>query len=147
MAIAGKFVTSGRAVGMVDYFAPASTEAMALLQDKARGVTHAGEMETALMLALALSAGDAQGRIAARASGLAPQLKGTQADVPGPIAQAGAWWPSIYGAGDVGYSGDPAAATVKTEVRLAAIYPERLTEFFSAFAVAELALGGMPARD
>jgi len=145
MAIAGEFVASGRAVGMVDYFAPASTEAMALLQGKARGVTHAGEMETALMLAL--SAGDAQERIGARASGLAPRLKGTQADVPGPIAQAGAWWPSIYGAGDVGYSGDPATATVATGVLLAAIYAERLAEFYAAFAVAELALGGMPARN
>lgn len=146
MAIAGELVTAGRAVGMVDYFAPAMAEAMAILRGKARGVTHAGEVETALMLALTADDPAAQARIAERAAGLAPRLKGSQADTPGPIARAGAWWPSIYGAGDAGYSGDPAAATLETGDRLAALYAARLAEFYADFAVADLTVGGMPPR-
>jgi len=147
MAISAEFVTCGRAVGVVDYFAPAMKEAMALLQGDARGVTHAGEVETALMLAL--SAPEAQARIAARAAGLAPRFRGAQVAARGeanPIVAAGAWWPSIYGAGDVGYSGDPAAATLETGTRLLDLYAERLADFFAEFAAADLAVGGMPAR-
>lgn len=146
MAIAGELVTAGRVVGVVDYFAPAMAEAMAMLRGKARGVTHAGEVETALMLALSAHDPAAQARIADRAAALTPRLKGTQAEAPGPIARAGAWWPSIYGAGDAGYSGDPAAATVETGVQLAAVYAARLAEFYADFAVADLAVGGMPPR-
>lgn len=60
------------------------------------------------------------------------------------MARAGASWPSIYGAGDPGYSGDPAAATAETGARLLVTYTAALAAFMAEFARADLPLGGMP---
>ena len=144
-AIAAELVCAGRRVGVVDYFAPGHAAAMALLRGRARGVTHAGEVETALMLALAGDDAATGDFIAARAAGLPPRLRGRQAETPGPMARAGAVWPSIYGPGDPGYSGDPAAATAETGDRLAEVYAEALAGFMAEFAIADLPAGVLSA--
>lgn len=147
MAITAEFITAGRGVGLVDYFAPAMAQANAMLAGAGRGVTHAGEVETALMLHLADP--DTRALITGRAASLPPRLKATHKATgasANPIARAGAWWPPVYGAQDVGYNGDPAAATVQTGAALMALYVETLAQFYTDFALADLATGGMPPR-
>lgn len=147
MAIASEFVTSGRAVGYVDYFAPSAREIGEILTGAGRGMTHAGEAETAIVMALEQQDAAKLAFYRERAANLEPRMKATSRNSQGSrsvIAEAGAWWQSVYLADDVGYNGDPSAATVETGDRLLAAITARLSAFFAAFAVADLKTGDMP---
>lgn len=142
MSIVSELVTSGREVGCVDYFAPAAAEINALLKGGSRGVTHAAEAETSLVMALEK---DVAGRMAfyrERAGGLPPRPK-TDGDRSA-IAAAGAWWPSLFLGDDVGYNGDPAAGSLETGERLIAVIVEKLAAFYAVFATADLDSGIRP---
>ena len=101
----------GLEVGYVNYMAPGQKQWLEVLPGAMRGVGHACCYETALQLALRPA--DAAERIAARIGGLPPRLEPSYAmgNAPDPLRPAGAYWAPIFAAGDVGYVGDPAAAT------------------------------------
>lgn len=146
-AISTELITGGREVGYVDYFAPPRAEFDTILTGSRRGVTHAGEAETALVMALDQSEPDKLAFYRARAGHLRPRNGATywQSDAPNAIALAGAWWPPVYLGDDIGYNGDPGAATVETGDRLVAAVTEKLSAFFADFAAAPLRSGGMQA--
>lgn len=149
MAISTELITAGRQVGYVDYFAPAAKDIAAILTGAKGGVTHAGEAETALVMALEKDEPEKLALYRRQAAGLAPRTEATYwlSEGPNAIAAAGAWWPPIYSGDRIGYNGDPGRATVETGERLVAAITERLAAFFAAFATAELRAGGMePAR-
>ncbi|HQZ12316.1 MAG TPA: creatininase family protein [Devosia sp.] len=144
-AISTELITAGREVGYVDYFAPPRAEFDTILKGSRGGVTHSGEAETALMMSLHQSIPGRADLYREKAQDRAPRNKATYwlSDAPNAITQAGAWWPPIYAAGDVGYNGDPAAATLETGNQLSAAIVEKLAAFFAAFAAADLRSGGM----
>lgn len=145
-AIAAEFVCAGREVGYVDYFAPPKAELDALMKGAARGATHAGEFETALVMAMDRDHPAKLAFYQGRARGLPLRTKATAQGTTraSPISAAGAWWPSMYLGDDPGYTGDPAAATVETGARMAEAIVGRLAAFFAAFAVAALPSGVKP---
>ncbi len=145
MAISTEFITSGREVGYVDYFAPPRAEFESVLKGTRRGVTHAAEAETALMMSLLKDEPGKSEFFRRQAEGLPPRNKASYwlSDAPNAIAQAGAWWPPLYGTGDIGYNGEPAAATMETGDQLVAAVTDKLSAFFAAFATASLRSGGM----
>ena len=146
-AITTELITGGREVGYVDYFAPAMAEVNAMLAGQGRGVTHAGEVETSLVLALERGDPDRLAFLQARAAGLPARSKATHRASGGgaanPISAAGAWWPPVYPGDDVGYNGDPGSGSVETGERIIAAIVPRLAAFFSDFAAAELRSGNM----
>ncbi len=128
----------GIEVGYVNYFAPGQKEWMEVLPGAMRGVGHACCYETALQLALRPA--DAADRIAARIGSLPPRLEppyyaGNGTD---PLRSAGAFWGAIFAAGDVGYVGDPAAATKAAGEALVQHTVPALAQFFADFAAAQL---------
>lgn len=144
-AISTELVTAGREVGYVDYFAPPRAQVDGILTGGRGGVTHSGEAETALMMSLHQSEPGRAEFYRRRAQDLAPRNKATYwlSDEPNAVAQAGAWWPPIYSAGDIGYNGDPGAATLETGDQLVAAIVEKLAAFFAVFVTAKLRSGGM----
>lgn len=147
MAITTELITSGREVGFVDYFAPPAEEIAALLKGSAKGVTHAGEVETALIMALLEDEGAAL--VAERAAGL-PQVKGASYLARGtvdPIKPNGAWWTTIYQGDHAGYNGDPAAARQETGHRIAEAVTRKLSRFYTDFMRADLRSGVKPPAD
>jgi creatinine amidohydrolase len=146
-AITTEFITAGREVGYVDYFAPAIAEVNALLTGQGRGVTHAGEVETSLVMALVQDDAARLAFLRERAAGLAPRAKATHratGAAANTIAAAGAWWPPIYLGDDLGYNGDPGCASVETGEKLIAVIKQKLSAFFADFAVCELRSGVTP---
>lgn len=144
-ALTGQLITDGYAVGMVDYFAPSQADYARLLMGAMPGTGHACEQEAALMMATTGEAGAA--RIAGAVADLAPRL--TQPWVaPGypadPISSAGAGWAAIFHADDVGYYGDPAAATVENGREILEVTARNLAEFLRAFARTPLRVGIAP---
>ena len=146
-----EFTCAGREVGWVEYFGPARAEMNAILKGPAKGVTHAAEAETALILALMQDSPELAAHYRDRAAGLPARRKSTfrSAGEGGRsvIAEAGGWWPSIYGAGDPGYNGEPALATAETGADMLAVIVPKLAAFYADFAAAELVSGGMPPID
>ncbi len=134
--------TSGIEVGFVNYWSPGEPAWRAQLAGAYQGVGHACEFETGAMMA-SKPPGQAA-LIAERARGLPPRLGqpylrgGANQD---PIAAAGAWWPPIFGAGDCGYVGDPAAATPEGGARLLETAVDALARFYGEFARAGLKAG------
>ncbi len=148
---ASEFTCAGREVGWVEYFGPARAEMNAALKGPAKGVTHAAEAETALILALMQDSPELAAHYQARAAALPARRKTTfrSAGDSGRsvIAEAGGWWPSIYGAGDPGYNGEPALATTETGEAMLAVIVPKLAAFYADFARAEMPAGGMPPLD
>jgi len=145
-AISTEFITAGREVGYLDYWSPAKGDIAELLTGSKGGVTHSGEAETALVMALEQHDPQKLAFYRDQAAGLQPRAQATYWRSPGPnaIAAAGAWWPPIYHGDDVGYNGDPGAARVETGDRLVAAITGRLAAFFAAFATADLRSGVVP---
>jgi creatinine amidohydrolase len=143
IAISTELITAGREVGYLDYWSPAKAEIDAILTGGKRGVTHSAEAETALVMALDGADPERLAFYRARAAGLRPRSGATYWRSPGPnaISAAGAWWPPIYLCDDIGYNGDPAAATPETGARLVETISGRLAGFFAAFATADLVSG------
>lgn len=131
----------GLEVGYVNYMAPGQKQWLEVLPGAMRGVGHACCYETALQLALRPA--DAADQITARIGGLPPRLEPSYAmgNAPDALRPAGAYWAPIFAAGDVGYVGDPAAATKAAgEALLEATVPA-LAQFFADFASAQLRVG------
>lgn len=143
-AIVGELITDGYPVGAVDYFAPSEAAWTPLLAGALKRVGHACEFETALVSHLRAADPGAVARIAREAAPLAPRpvqpwiAPGHRDD---PITAAGAAWIPLFQADDVGYYGDPAAATRELGARLFEIVADGLARFFADFAATPLRLG------
>lgn len=135
-----EMVSRGRRVAWVSYFAPGQVEWSKLMKGQKPGVGHACEYETALQLAL--RPGERQ-QIAERISGLPARLGAAYAEGDAtPFRDTGAVYAALFVAGDPGYSGDPAAATVETGEALLEVTVEALAGFLPVFAAARLKVGG-----
>lgn len=146
-AITSELVTSGREVGYVDYFAPSKAEIAEIQKGNVKTVTHSGEMETALVMALEQGDPDKLAFYRSRVTDLAPrsmQAPYWRSDTPNPITAAGAFWPTLYLGDDPGYRGDPGIASVETGDRLIEAMVEKLSTFFADFAGADLRAGISP---
>src|SRR5690606_3099427 len=112
-------------------------------QGGSKGVTHAGEVETALVMALLHDQVQGAQHIRKRAGVLAP-VSGASYLASGsenPIKTHGAWWTTIYQGDQPGYSGDPAAASPETGHQMIAAITERLAQFYVSFMRADLRSG------
>jgi creatinine amidohydrolase/Fe(II)-dependent formamide hydrolase-like protein len=120
---------------------PGQKQWMEVLPGALRGVGHACAYETALQLALRPA--DAAERIAERIGNLPPRLDPPYyaGNAPDPLRAAGAFWAAIFAAGDVGYAGDPAAATKASGEALVEATVPALAQFFADFAGAQLRVG------
>ena len=131
----------GLEVGFVNYFAPGQAAWMAVLPGALRGVGHACAYETAVQLALRAPA--VVERIEGRIAGLPPRLTPcyVAGNAPDVMRPAGAYWAPVFAAGDVGYVGDPAAATRAAGQALIDSTVPALARFFADFASAQLRVG------
>jgi creatinine amidohydrolase len=131
----------GLAVGYVNYFAPGQKAWLEVLPGALRGVGHACAYETALQLAL--RSDELSERIAGRIAALPPRLQPPYAagNAPDAMRSAGAYWAPVFTAGDVGYVGDPAAATKAAGEAMIASTVAALARFYGDFASAQLRVG------
>ncbi len=131
----------GLAVGYVNYFLPGQKQWQDALPGALRGVGHACCYETAMQLALRPTALAA--KIAGRIAGLPPRLTPSYAagNAPDVLRPAGAYWAAIFAADDVGYVGDPAAATKEAGTTLLEQTVAALAQFYADFAAAALRVG------
>lgn len=142
-ALCGQLITDGYAIGMVDYFAPGMAQAKGLLKGQLKGVGHACEVETALMMAC-LQGTKRGAHLAAAARDLAPRLiqpwiaPGHPTD---PLTDAGAAWAAIFQADDCGYYGDPGAASLETGEALLEVLAHHLALFLERFSQTPLRVG------
>ncbi len=134
-------VSRGLGVGFVNYFSPGQKEWQEKLPGGMRGVGHACAYETALQLALRTPA--EADRIAKRIQALPPRLRPSYLEGNGadPLKPAGAIWAAIFPAGDVGYIGDPAAATAEAGAALLEETVAALARFYADFNAAGLRVG------
>jgi len=134
-------VSRGLGVGFVNYFSPGQTEWLEKLPGRLRGVGHACAYETALQLALRAPA-EAE-RIALRIRELPPRLQPSYLEGAGadPLKPAGATWAVIFQSGDVGYIGDPAAATAEAGAALLEETVAALARFYADFSAVGLRVG------
>jgi len=139
-SVCNALISRGLGVGYVEYFRPGQKDWMPALPGAMQGVGHACAYETALQLALRPE--EVQ-RIAGRIDGLPPRLTppyGEDAHVAA-LKAAGLVWAAVFAAGDVGYAGDPAAATVAAGEALLDKTVAGLAALFTEFAAAELRVG------
>jgi creatinine amidohydrolase/Fe(II)-dependent formamide hydrolase-like protein len=82
-------------------------------------------------------------RIAARIANLPPRLSPVYqaGNAPDVMRPAGAYWAPIFAAGDVGYVGDPAAATKEAGDAIIEPMVAALAQFYADFASAQLRVG------
>ena len=134
-----ELVSRGRRVAMVGYFSPGQPEWSKQMKGQKPGIGHACEYETAMQLALRPA--DRQ-QIAGRIAGLPPRLGAAYAEGDAnPFLNTGAVYAALFAAGDPGYSGDPAAATLETGEALLETTIESLADFLGVFAAAKLKVG------
>ena len=132
-------VSRGLRVGAVTYFAVAGAELMAMIPGARQSVGHACAYETAMQLALRP---DDRQRIAGRISGLPPRLAPAYVEGEGDtLAGTGLSYAALFPAGDPGYSGDPAAATVASGEAMLEATVAGLAAFYPRFAAARLKVG------
>ena len=134
-----ELVSRGLRVAAVTYFSPGGPGLMAQIPGARQNVGHACSYETALQLALRP---EERQRIAGRIDGLPPRL--VPAYVEGdinPLQDTGAIYAALFAAGDPGYHGDPAAATVEAGEALLERTVDSLAGFFTKFAAATLKVG------
>lgn len=134
-----ELVSRGLRVAAVGYFGPGQAEWLPLLPGAKRGVGHACAYETALQLAL--RPGERQ-RIVGRIDGLPARLVPAYVDGDAnPFEETGATYAALFAAGDPGYYGDPATATVAAGEALLEPTVAGLARFYAAFAAANLKVG------
>jgi creatinine amidohydrolase len=136
----GELASEGFEVGTIDYWTPGETEWRALLAGRFDGVGHACEYETAMLMALRPElAADLAAKIRLLPPRLdQPYLRGSNAD---PLLAARGYFAPIFAAGDVGYRGDPAAATLENGRRMLDVTVAGLAAFYGAFARVGLKAG------
>ena len=125
----------------MNYMSPGQKQWLEVLPVALRGVGHACAYETALQLALRPP--DLAERIASRIWSLPPRLTPSYlaGNAPDVLRPAGAYWAAIFAAGDVGYVGDPAAATKEAGEALIEATVPALAQFYADFASAQLRVG------
>ena len=134
-----ELVSRGLRVAAITYFSPSGPELMAQIPGAKKGVGHACSYETAMQLALRPNE---RQRIAGRIEGLPPRLTPAYIGVdPNPLQDTGMIYAALFAAGDPGYSGDPAAATVEAGVGLLERTVDGLAGFFAKFGAATLKVG------
>jgi len=145
-----EMVTDGLPVTGVDYWVPGQAEWLAMLAGETHRFGHACEFETSLVLACLADRPDLAEKIRGKIVGLPARtvqpwiLPGSTDD---PVTRAGAAWPPLFQKDDVGYFGDPAAATAETGTRMLALLQTRLATYFDQFACTPLRVGrGMTGR-
>ena len=89
---------------------------------------------------MALRPPELAARIAARIANLPPRLSPSYVagNAPDVLRPAGAYWTAIFAAGDVGYVGDPAAATKEAGEAMIEPTVAALAQFYADFAAAQL---------
>jgi len=134
-------VSRGLGVGFVNYFSPGEKQWLEKLPGAMPGVGHACAYETAMQLAL--RAPEEAELIGQRIRTLPPRLSASylEGNAPDPLKPAGAAWAAIFPAGDVGYIGDPAAATAEAGLALLEETVAALARFYSEFAAVGLRVG------
>jgi creatinine amidohydrolase len=149
ISMTSQLVTSGREVSWVHYSASTPAELRDMLTGRKSGGTHAGERETALVMALEKDDPEKLAFYRARAANLEPRAVSTywRSENPNAIAAGGGFWPSIYKGDDIGYSGDPGSASLETGEAMVAAFTEKLAAYFAAYATAELRSGTTPATE
>lgn len=82
-------------------------------------------------------------KIAGRIAALPPRLSPSYAagNAPDALRPAGAFWAAIFATDDVGYVGDPAAATKEAGTTLLEQTVAALAQFYADFAAAALRVG------
>ena len=134
-----ELVSRGLRVAAVQYFSPGQADWLPLLPGAKRGVGHACAYETSLQLALRP---DERQRIAGRIDGLPPRLTPAYAEGgANPFEGMGATYAALFPAGDPGYAGDPAAATVEAGDALLEATVAGLARFLGVFGQARLKVG------
>jgi creatinine amidohydrolase len=130
----------GIEVGYVDYMSPGRQQWLEVLPGAYRGIAHACAYESGLQLALRPAETE---RIAAKIATLPPRLSPSYAagNAPDPIRPAGGYWAPIFALGDVGYVGDPAAATVDAGKAMFEVTVDALARFYADYATARLRVG------
>ena len=132
-------VSRGLRVGAVTYFAVAGAGLMAMIPGAKQSVGHACAYETAIQLALRPNE---RQRIAGRIDGLPPRLAPAYVEGDGDtLAGTGLSYAALFPAGDPGYSGDPAAATVAAGEAMLEATVAGLAAFYPRFAAARLRVG------
>lgn len=138
-SICTELVSRGLRVAAVTYFAPGQSEWAKSLPGMKPGVGHACAYETAMQLAL--RPGERQ-QIEGRIHGLPARLTPAYAeDGSNPLLDTGATYAALFPAGDPGYYGDPAAATLEAGEALLEATIAGLARFLETFAAAKLKVG------
>ncbi len=139
-SICTELVSRGLRVAAVGYFSPGQAEWSKHLPGSKPGVGHACAYETAMQLAMRP---DERQRIAGLIDGLPARLEPAYVEGGGnPFQDTGATYAALFPAGDVGYLGDPAAATVEAGEALFEATVDGLARFLAAFGAARLKVGG-----
>lgn len=133
-----ELVSRGLRVGAVTYFAAAGAGLLSSIPGARQAVGHACAYETSIQLAL--RPGERQ-QIAGRAHGLPPRLAPAYVEGEDLLAGFGVSYAALFPAGDPGYSGDPAAATVADGERLLKTTVDALAELYPRFSAAVLKVG------
>lgn len=145
-----ELVTDGIPATGIDYWAVADAEWLNLLRGGMRRFGHACEFETSLMLAVGEGNPASNRAIRDRAASL-PMRNIQPWVVPGetsdPLSEVRAAWPPIFQGNDVGYHGDPAAATAETGQKIMQLIADRLAEFFDKFSGMPIRLGTASGKD
>ena len=138
-SICTELVSRGLRVAAVGYFSPSQAVWDKLLPGAKRGIGHACAYETAMQLALRP---EERQRIEGRIHGLPPRLVPAYVDgAMNPLEGTGATYAALFPAGDPGYTGDPAAATLDAGEAMLEATIAGLTTFLAAFATAKLKVG------
>ena len=138
-AICTELVSRGLRVAAVSYFGPGQAAWSPLVPGGKSGVGHACAYETAMQLALRP---DERQRIESRIAGLPPRLVPAYVEGGGnPLQDTGATYAALFPAGDPGYYGDPAAATLEAGEQLLEATVAGLAKFLATFASANLKVG------
>ena len=133
-----ELASAGLRVAFVTYFQPGLAEWLPNLPGALRGVGHACAYETALQLALRPAEAD---RIAARIAHLPPRMDPPWMEGGNTLADTGLTYAALFPAGDPGYAGDPAAATLAAGETLLEQTVASLAAFYPRFAAARLKVG------
>jgi len=134
-----ELVSRGLRVAAITYFSPGGPALMTQIPGAKKGMGHACSYETALQMALRP---DERQRIAGRVDGLPPRLSLAYMDGdPDLLQDAGMIYAALFAAGDSGYYGDPAAATVEVGEKLLEQTGAGLAGFFTKFAAVTLKVG------
>ena len=137
-----ELVSRGLRVASVQYFSPGQAEWLPLLPGQKRGVGHACAYETAMQLALRP---DDRQRIEGRIDSLPPRMTPPYAeDGANPFENMGVSYAALFPAGDPGYSGDPAAATLAAGEAMLEATVAGLARFLAVFGTARLKVGATP---